>query len=387
MCLLVFHAALLAFSRYFTPLYAHQESPSRPAVAAAAAAAVAAATAAADCGCCRCRVNAEAAENCLSAFDFFDSTVGAPCVKLSDLAMGRLLDYKNVRLTPENPRDRERSLRESQRMPYKAPELLLLRQQQLQQQYGYEVDMWSVAVIFFELITTTPPFCCSSELLYLIECCRLIGTPATREQWLRILTPPSQGQEQQQQAGRAGEGEFTFLLGDEQREATEEKAATAVSPMLWLEMLPLWPIPRWQRMQQQLKLEEDALLQQICTGAASHPPIPTPLSPLPPPINTHTPEEGLQDSEATEAERILLQFGRIVGCEPLRLLQHTLTMDRTQRLSAEQALQLLQHCIETERFRSRVETVAARAAARAAATAADSAMASSSVEATCADAD
>ncbi|OEH78164.1 hypothetical protein cyc_02479 [Cyclospora cayetanensis] len=41
-------------------------------------------------------ISKEAAENCLSAFDFFDSTVGAPCVKLSDLAMGRLLDYKNI---------------------------------------------------------------------------------------------------------------------------------------------------------------------------------------------------------------------------------------------------------------------------------------------------
>ncbi|CDJ57276.1 protein kinase (incomplete catalytic triad), putative [Eimeria maxima] len=369
-------AALMIYSRFMTPLFAYQRSPSPATAAAAAAAVAAAATAATAHGCSVCKDATAAAANCSSPFEYFDAAVGAPQIKLSDFAMGRFL-AQDVRLTPENPRDRERSLRESQRLPYKAPELLLLREQQQQQyqQYGYEVDVWSAAVVFFELVTCEPPFCCSSELVHFIECCRLVGTPVTKQQWMHILGPLQQQQQQQQPM---------ILQGDEEREILEEKAAAAVYPMMWLEMLPLWPAPRWQQMLHQLQHEEQQLLQQWgasisnygtpgekqqlqqlqqllrlvqeaqlkvvekrhCSSSSTSPSHPAPASPLPAAAPTAATAAttasatGLREEEATESEKTLLNFGRLIGSGPLLLLQQTLTIDRTQRLPAVRKLML-----------------------------------------------
>ncbi|CBZ49572.1 putative protein kinase (incomplete catalytic triad) [Neospora caninum Liverpool] len=93
-------------------------------------------------------------------------------VELSDFGFSRLLQETAGAYTPENPKDRERSYRESRRLFYRAPELLLMRGEGTAESvpvYSFGVDIWSVAIIFMELALLRPPFRGESEMIYLLQ--------------------------------------------------------------------------------------------------------------------------------------------------------------------------------------------------------------------------
>lgn len=61
--------------------------------------------------------------------------------------------------TPEDPKDRERSGRESKRLWYRAPELLLRNQI-----YSTEIDVWSFGCVLAEVALNEPLFTGESEI-------------------------------------------------------------------------------------------------------------------------------------------------------------------------------------------------------------------------------
>ena len=71
-----------------------------------------------------------------------------PRIKLGDFSSSRFIPNQNTCLTPDDPKDRERSLREIKRLHYRAPEMIL----QIED-YSYSVDIWTIAVIWIELLT------------------------------------------------------------------------------------------------------------------------------------------------------------------------------------------------------------------------------------------
>ena len=73
--------------------------------------------------------------------------------------------------TPEDPKERESSVREARRLWYKVPEMLLRRSN-----YSEEIDMWSVGCIFAELATCAPLFAGESEIEQLFKIYSLTGT-------------------------------------------------------------------------------------------------------------------------------------------------------------------------------------------------------------------
>ncbi|PFH32381.1 hypothetical protein BESB_016990 [Besnoitia besnoiti] len=114
-------------------------------------------------------------------------------VELSDFGFSRLLEETQGAYTPENPKDRERSYRESRRLFYRAPELLLLRGDgtfDWSPVYSFGVDIWSVAVIFMELALLRPPFRADSEMIYLLQIFRLLGTPIDARTWVEMCGLP-----------------------------------------------------------------------------------------------------------------------------------------------------------------------------------------------------
>jgi len=78
-------------------------------------------------------------------------------VKLCDFTMSKIMTVPNSDYTPEDPKDRERSQRESRRLWYRAPELLLRKKM-----YSKEVDMWSFGCLLAEL--------CLNKTLFQGEC-------------------------------------------------------------------------------------------------------------------------------------------------------------------------------------------------------------------------
>ncbi len=75
--------------------------------------------------------------------------------------------------TPEDPKDREMSYRETMRLSYRAPELMFRPYK-----YTYEVDMWSVGCIVAEMVLCTPLFWATSELELLLKIFSLTGSPS-----------------------------------------------------------------------------------------------------------------------------------------------------------------------------------------------------------------
>ncbi len=80
-------------------------------------------------------------------------------VVLTDFALGRLMTRPQADYSPEDPKERDRSSREAQRLYYRAPELLLRKKS-----YSQEVDMWSVGCILAELATSRVLFEGYSEI-------------------------------------------------------------------------------------------------------------------------------------------------------------------------------------------------------------------------------
>ncbi|KAF8819788.1 hypothetical protein IE077_003997, partial [Cardiosporidium cionae] len=135
-------------------------------------------------------------------------------IKIGDFGMSRLLNSHLEEYTPEenpakplsfnicsnidsieglicrcfnaDPRDRERSWRESKRIYYRAPEIIMRTPE-----YGLEVDMWSIGVIFLELVLGYLPFSAQNELSYLCSIFRLIGTPQISE-WSSLAGFPKE---------------------------------------------------------------------------------------------------------------------------------------------------------------------------------------------------
>lgn len=80
-------------------------------------------------------------------------------MKLTDFSLSRLVQDKSIPLTPEDPKDRERSGRESKRLWYRAPELILRRSL-----YSHEIDVWSFGCVLAEVALGTPLFDGKSEI-------------------------------------------------------------------------------------------------------------------------------------------------------------------------------------------------------------------------------
>ncbi len=74
--------------------------------------------------------------------------------------------------TPEDPKDREKSGRETRRLFYRAPELMFRPHR-----YTYEIDMWSIGCIVAEMVLCEPLFWASSELELLLKIFSLTGSP------------------------------------------------------------------------------------------------------------------------------------------------------------------------------------------------------------------
>lgn len=94
-------------------------------------------------------------------------------VKISDYAHGRSLDNPLRRYSPEAPKLRQQSNRESRRLWYRAPELLLRKPE-----YGTAIDIWSAGCLLGEAACGAVLFQSDSEIDHLFRVFRFVGTPS-----------------------------------------------------------------------------------------------------------------------------------------------------------------------------------------------------------------
>ncbi len=94
-------------------------------------------------------------------------------LKLTDFALSRIVLIPHFPYTPEDPKERERSGRETRRLWYRPPELLLRKKL-----YSFEVDMWAVGCILAELALGEAMFNGESEIEQLFKIYRISGTPS-----------------------------------------------------------------------------------------------------------------------------------------------------------------------------------------------------------------
>lgn len=80
-------------------------------------------------------------------------------MKLTDFNLSRVISYPLVAYTPEDPKDRERSGRESKRLWYRAPEMLLRKNI-----YSNEIDIWSFGCVLAEIALSEPLFNGETEI-------------------------------------------------------------------------------------------------------------------------------------------------------------------------------------------------------------------------------
>lgn len=80
-------------------------------------------------------------------------------VKIADFSLSRAITIPHIPYTPEDPKDRERSGRESRRLWYRAPELLMRKNL-----YSFEVDIWSFGCLLAEISTNSPLFNGETEI-------------------------------------------------------------------------------------------------------------------------------------------------------------------------------------------------------------------------------
>jgi hypothetical protein len=91
---------------------------------------------------------------------------------ISDFTCARVSSYPEQPYTPEDPKERDRSGRESKRIWYKAPELLFRAKQ-----YTCKSDMFALGLLFSEIATSTPLFNSSSEIDHLLKIFNFLGSP------------------------------------------------------------------------------------------------------------------------------------------------------------------------------------------------------------------
>lgn len=63
---------------------------------------------------------------------------------------------------------------------YRAPEILLRSRF-----YSTAVDIWSLACIFAELVTSEPLFRAESEISQLLKIFQILGTPTVKVSWIK----------------------------------------------------------------------------------------------------------------------------------------------------------------------------------------------------------
>lgn len=93
-------------------------------------------------------------------------------LKLSDFTLARLCVTPHVPYTPEDPKERDRSGRESRRLWYRPPEMLMRKEM-----YSYEVDMWAAGCLLAEMACGEPLFTADTEIEQLFRIFKLIGSP------------------------------------------------------------------------------------------------------------------------------------------------------------------------------------------------------------------
>jgi len=94
-------------------------------------------------------------------------------LKLTDFTLSRIAVIPHFPYTPEDPKERERSGRETRRLWYRPPELLLRKKF-----YSFEVDMWAIGCILAELALGEAMFNGESEIEQLFKIYRITGTPS-----------------------------------------------------------------------------------------------------------------------------------------------------------------------------------------------------------------
>jgi serine/threonine protein kinase len=94
-------------------------------------------------------------------------------VKISDFTLSRISTAPHFPYTPEDPKVRERSTRETRRLWYRAPEMIFRKEV-----YAFEVDLWSIGCLLAELALGEPLFKGETEVDQLFKIFRLTGTPS-----------------------------------------------------------------------------------------------------------------------------------------------------------------------------------------------------------------
>lgn len=94
-------------------------------------------------------------------------------LKVTDFALSRIAVIPHFSYTPEDPKERERSGRESRRLWYRPPELLFRKKF-----YSFEVDMWAVGCLLGEIALGEALFNGESEIELLFKIFKITGTPS-----------------------------------------------------------------------------------------------------------------------------------------------------------------------------------------------------------------
>ena len=93
-------------------------------------------------------------------------------LKLADFTLSRLCMTPHVPYTPEDPKERDRSGRESRRLWYRPPEMLMRKEM-----YSFEVDVWAAGCLLAEIASGEPLFSADTEIEQLFRIFKLIGSP------------------------------------------------------------------------------------------------------------------------------------------------------------------------------------------------------------------
>lgn len=93
-------------------------------------------------------------------------------IKISDFTLSRIGTEPNFPYTPEDPKERERSTRETRRLWYRAPEMIFRKEI-----YSSEIDLWSIGCLLAEMALGEPLFNGESEVEQLFKIFRFVGAP------------------------------------------------------------------------------------------------------------------------------------------------------------------------------------------------------------------
>ena len=93
-------------------------------------------------------------------------------IKISDFTLSLIGTEPNFPYTPEDPKERERSTRETRRLWYRAPEMIFRKEI-----YSSEIDLWSIGCLLAEMALGELLFNGESEVEQLFKIFRFVGTP------------------------------------------------------------------------------------------------------------------------------------------------------------------------------------------------------------------